>query len=87
MKKIPLRTCVVSKEKLPKQELIRIVRTPLNEIIIDESGKSNGRGAYLKKDIEVIKKARTSKILNRHLECDIPNEIFDELENLIKAGD
>ena len=47
-KKIPMRTCVVTKEKYPKMELIRIVRTPSNEIVIDLKGKTNGRGAYLK---------------------------------------
>ena len=87
MKKIPLRTCVVSKEKLPKQELVRIVRTPSNEVIIDLSGKANGRGAYLKKDLEVIEKARKSKILNKHLETNISDIIFDELEQIVKEGD
>ena len=48
MKKIPLRTCVVTKERCPKKELIRVVRTPEGNVIIDESGKANGRGAYLK---------------------------------------
>ena len=49
IKKVPCRTCVVSKEKLPKKELVRIVRTPEGEVKIDETGKMNGRGAYLKK--------------------------------------
>ena len=50
-----MRSCIITKEKLPKKELIRVVRTPEGEIVIDEIGKANGRGAYLKKDIEVIK--------------------------------
>lgn len=83
-KKIPLRSCVVTHEKLPKKELIRIVRTPEGNIIIDETGKSNGRGAYLKRDIEVIKKAQKSKILDRALEVEIPERVFNELENMIK---
>lgn len=83
MKKIPMRTCVVSHEKLPKNELIRIVRNPEGNIIIDETGKQNGRGAYLKKDIQVIKKAQKSKILNKHLEIEIPNEIYEQLIELI----
>ena len=49
MKKIPMRSCVITKEKLPKKELIRVVRTPDGEVIIDTVGKANGRGAYLKK--------------------------------------
>lgn len=83
-KKIPMRTCVVTHEKLPKKELIRVVRTPEGNIIIDEVGKSNGRGAYLKKDLEVFEKAKKSKILNRHLETEVPDSIFDELGSMIK---
>ena len=81
-RKIPMRTCVVSREKLPKLELFRIVRCPDNSIIIDdERGKSNGRGAYLKKDKEVILKAQKNKILNKHLEIQVPDEIYEELIN------
>ena len=75
MKKIPMRSCVITKEKLPKKELIRVVRTPDGEVIIDVSGKANGRGAYLKKDIEVIKKAKSNKLLNKVLEVEIPEEL------------
>ncbi len=83
MKKIPLRTCVVTKERCPKKELIRVVRTPEGNVIIDESGKSNGRGAYLKLDPFVIDKAEKSKILNKHLEIDVPSKIYEDLRNLI----
>lgn len=83
VKKIPMRTCVVTKEKLPKQELIRIVRTPDGEVIIDMSGKVNGRGTYLKKDIEVFDKAKKNKVLNRHLEVEVPEQIFEDLKKLI----
>lgn len=83
MKKIPMRTCVVSREKLPKMELIRVVRTKEGEIVIDLKGKQNGRGAYLKKDIEIIKKAQKGKILNKHLETEIPDSIFEELLDIV----
>ena len=83
MKKIPMRTCVVTREKLPKQELIRVVRTPEGNIVIDETGKANGRGAYLKKDIETFEKARKSKILNRQLEVEMPDSIYEELKSLV----
>ncbi len=79
-KKIPMRTCVISKEKLPKQELLRIVRTPEGKVVIDETGRTNGHGAYVKKDINVINKARTSKILERIMETKIDDEIYDMLE-------
>lgn len=83
VKKIPMRTCVVTREKLPKQELIRVVRTPDGKVIIDQTGKCNGRGAYLKKDVSVFEKAKKSKILNRHLEIEVPDEVFDELNKLL----
>ena len=84
MKKIPCRTCVITKEKLPKNELIRIVRTPEGNVVIDESGKQNGRGAYLKLDVNVIDKAKSSKALNRVLETEVPDSIYEELKSLIK---
>ena len=79
MKKIPLRTCVVTKEKCEKRDLLRVVRTPEKEVIYDESGKANGKGAYLKKDIDVINKAKKSKILDRVLEVCVPDEIYEIL--------
>lgn len=84
MKKIPERTCVITKEKLPKSELIRVVRTPEFNIIIDEIGRANGRGAYLKKDLKVFEQAKKTKALNRHLNIEVPDSIFDELEKLVK---
>lgn len=78
-KKIPMRTCVITREKLPKQELIRVVRTPEGNIIIDETGRANGRGAYLKKDATVFEKAKKSKVLNRMLEVEVKEQIFEEL--------
>ena len=83
MKKIPMRSCVVTKEKYPKKELIRVVRTLEGKVIVDLNGKSNGRGAYLKKDLEVFEKAKKTKILNRHLEIEVDDCIFEELKNLI----
>ena len=83
-KKIPMRSCIVTKEKLPKMELVRVVRTPENNVIVDTTGRVNGRGAYLKKDAEVFAKAKKSKILDRVLEIEVPDSIFDELMNTIK---
>lgn len=83
-KKIPMRTCVVTKEKCEKRDLLRIVRTPEGNIIIDVTGKANGRGAYLKKDIEVINKAEKTKILERVLEVSIPAEVYEEARKLVK---
>ena len=83
MRKIPMRKCVVTNERYPKNELIRVVRTPENEIVVDLTGKKNGHGAYLRKDAEVIATARKKKILNRILETEIPDEVYDELAKLI----
>ena len=83
-KKIPMRSCVVTKEKLPKQELLRIVRTTDMNVVIDDTGKINGRGAYIKKDIDVLDKAIKSKALERHLEVSISDELYDEIRNKIE---
>ena len=83
-RKIPMRTCVITKESLPKQELLRIVRTPEYDVKVDETGKLNGKGAYIKKDINVIEKAKKTKILERHLEVSVPDSVYEELENYVK---
>ena len=82
-KKIPLRSCVVSKEKLPKQELIRVVKNKENEVLIDLKGKENGKGAYIKKDLTILEKAIKTKALEKHLETKIENNIYEELKNII----
>ncbi len=84
VKKIPMRTCVVTKEKCEKKELVRIVRTPLKEVVIDESGKLNGRGSYIKLNEEVIKKAKKNKILDRTLEVEVPDSIYEELFKMLE---
>ena len=83
MKKVPLRTCVVSHEKCEKKDLLRVVRTPLGEVVYDSTGKLNGKGAYLKKSIEVINKANKTKILEKALGVSISDEVYDNLERII----
>jgi predicted RNA-binding protein YlxR (DUF448 family) len=82
MKKIPMRTCVVSREKLPKNELIRVVKTD-DGVIVELTGKVNGHGVYLKKDAEVFEKAKKTKILNKLLETTVEESVFEELNKLI----
>lgn len=84
-RKIPLRTCVVTREKLEKKDLIRIVKNKENEVFIDMTGKANGRGAYIKKNMEVLEKAKKSKVLDRHLEITMPDEIYETLANIINS--
>ena len=83
-RKIPLRTCVITKESLPKKELLRIVRTPEGEVKVDETGKLNGRGAYIKKDVNVLEKAQKSKILEKRLEVEIEDSVYEEIKNIIE---
>ena len=84
VKKIPLRTCVITREKLPKKDLLRIVHTPEGEVLVDETGKMNGRGAYIKKDIQVLEQARKKKTLERHLECSIEESVYDDIRKNIE---
>ena len=84
VKKIPMRTCVVTNERFPKMELLRIVKTPEGEIVPDLTGKLNGHGAYIKKDEETLDKAIKNKALERHLECTISNEVYESIRNIIK---
>jgi len=83
-KKVPLRTCIVTKENLPKSELLRIVRTPDGDIEVDETGKLNGRGAYIKKDLSVLESLQKSKLLEKKLECKIENSVYEKIKNIIE---
>jgi len=78
-RKIPLRKCIVTNEKLPKQELVRVVKNKEGLVKVDLTGKLNGRGAYLKRDKQVFLKAQKTKKLDRHLECSVPEEVYTEL--------
>ena len=84
MKKITMRKFVVTQERFPKKELIRIVRTPEDTIEIDVKGKRNGHGAYIQKSIETLEKAKKNKALERALEAPVPQEIYDELEAMLR---
>ena len=83
-KKIPMRSCVVTGEKLPKRELLRIVRTTDGMVVCDLGGKINGRGAYIKKDVDVLEEAKKTKILEKRLECTISDETYEEVKNEIE---
>jgi len=78
--KVPHRTCVISREKLPKAELLRVVRIG-DTIKVDETGRINGRGAYLKKDKDVINKSKGA--LHHHLKVEVPDNIIEELLELL----
>ncbi len=82
-KKLPLRKCVVTQEMLPKKELIRVVRTPEGDVVIDQTGKVNGRGAYLSKDIEVVRQAEKKRTLDHHLKVKTSDDLYEQLKAVV----
>ncbi len=83
MRKTPQRKCLVSNQMYDKNELVRVVRTPERDVVIDTTGKVNGRGAYLKLSIENIELAKKRNVLSRALQVEIPEAIYDDLESLL----
>ena len=87
MKKVPLRKCTGCGEMKTKKEMIRVLKTPEDTIVLDITGKKNGRGAYLCNRTECFGKARKSKGLERSLQCAIPTEVYEQLEKeLMESG-
>ena len=84
-KRVVLRTCVVTKEQLEKKDLLRIVRKD-GIVSVDKTGKANGRGAYIKKDLETLELAKKNKALDRALETTISDEVYTQIENAIKKN-
>lgn len=83
MKRIIKRKCLVSNEMFDKRELVRVVRTPDKEVIVDESGRANGRGAYIKLTKSNIEAAKAKNVFQRALNVEIPDKIYRQLESLI----
>lgn len=83
MKKVPLRMCVVTRNREEKRNLLRIVKDKEGHIFIDVTGKQNGKGAYITKSKEVLELAKKTKALERALDCEIPESIYDEIEKNI----
>jgi len=82
-----LRTCVVTKEQFEKKDLLRVVKNKEGLIFVDENGKANGRGAYIKKDLETLELAKKNKALDRALETTISDEVYEEIEKIIKKNE
>ena len=85
MKKIPMRRCLATNESFPKNELLRIVRTPVGEVKVDLSGKLNGKGAYISKSMEALNLARKSKVLNKALEVEVADSVYEQIEEIING--
>ncbi len=84
MKKIPLRKCLATNQIYPKEELFRVVKQPNGEVVLDITGKLNGRGAYIHRSQEAIDKAKKSKCLDRALESEIPEKVYEKMMFYIK---
>lgn len=84
-RKTPLRKCVVTQEMRPKKELIRVVRNKEGEVFVDLTGKKNGRGAYLTKDLDVVNTAEKSGLLKRHLNAEIDPAVYEQLRKVIEG--
>ena len=80
MKKIPLRMCTGCGEMKPKKELVRVVRSKEGEISLDLTGRKAGRGAYVCRSLDCLKKARKARRIERSLDCQIPDEVYDAME-------
>ena len=85
-KKIPQRQCLGCRERKAKKEMIRVVRTTEGTVCLDFSGKLNGRGAYVCPNMECLKKAQKSRSLERCLEIEIPQEVYDRLTREMEVG-
>ena len=85
-KKIPQRQCMGCRERKPKRDMIRIVRTPEGVVSLDFGGKMNGRGAYICPNAECLRKVQKSKALDRSLEVAIPDEVYERLSKEMEAG-
>ena len=85
LKKVPMRMCTGCGQMKPKKELVRIVRSSLGEISVDKGGRKPGRGAYICNSTECLKKARKAKRLEKAFGCSIPDEVYDQLEEVLAA--
>lgn len=79
-KKIPLRQCVGCNEMKSKKEMLRVLKTAEGEVVLDTTGKMNGRGAYLCKNAECLKKAMKHKGIERSLKMQIEKSVYEKLE-------
>ena len=86
VKKIPTRRCTGCGEHFPKNTLIRVLRTPEGEVILDLTGKKSGRGAYICKNATCFKKARKSRRIETSLECQISEELYNRMEEELDGG-
>ena len=85
-RKIPVRRCTGCGEHFPKNTLIRVLRTPEGEVILDLTGKRNGRGAYICKNAACLKKAKKSRRIESSIDCPISEELYEKMEEELTVG-
>ena len=84
-KKIPVRQCLGCNQHMPKQQLLRVVRSPEGDVSLDFTGKKSGRGAYICKNLACLKKVRKNRRLEHNLACAISDEVYDRMEAELSA--
>jgi len=85
-RKIPIRKCIVSQEHMDKKDLLRIVRSPEGEVTLDMTGRKNGRGVYISKNIACIEIAQQKQLLSKHLKVNVPDTLYEELKNHVEEN-
>ncbi len=86
MKKIILRKCLATNTMLPKEDLLRVVKSKEGNIFVDLTSKANGRGAYISKSMDALTLAKKKKVFERAFECEVPESLYIEIEEIIKKG-
>ena len=86
MKKIILRKCLATNTMLPKEDLLRVVKSKEGNIFVDLTSKANGRGAYISKSMDALILAKKKKVFERAFECEVPESLYIEIEEIIKKG-
>ncbi len=82
-RKPPIRKCVATQERLPKEELLRVVRNKSGEIAVDPSGKAHGRGAYIKRDRKALERAKKNRSLERALGAKVPESLYEDIARML----
>ncbi|WP_329602855.1 RNase P modulator RnpM [Terrilactibacillus tamarindi] len=85
-RKVPMRKCIVTQESAEKKALFRVVRSPEGEVSLDLTGRKNGRGAYISMKREVVDKAESKKLLSKHLEAEVPQEVFQAMRSYLEEN-
>ena len=86
-RKIPERHCVGCGETKEKKQLIRVVRTPEGDVVLDVTGKKSGRGAYICRSLSCLQKARRSRRIDKNLDCAVPDEVYDRMETELSENE